>query len=384
MKVAGIIVEYNPLHNGHLYHILKTRELSKCDVLIAVTSGNFTQRGEPAIVDKFTRAKLALENHVDLVIEIPYVLTVQNADVFAYSAVSILNHLLVDEIYFGSESGKIEDLSMLSDLLDSEAYNKLVKENMSEGFSYPTASDYAVRELTDTNLYDMPNNILGIQYIRAVKKLKSNIVLKTIKRISNDYHDTEVNSSSIQSATAIRKLMFENKDISRFVPKNVNSQLKNRKPINFNLFTDILKYKLKSMTSEELNLIFSMEEGIENWILKTKDFENVDSLIKNLLTRRYTNSKIKRSLTHILLNLKKTDMTSLEVPYLRVLGMNDDGRLHLNAIKKTLKVPLITKISNKKHPYLELDIRASKIYSLVSDLDVYRLEFNPVIYLHND
>ncbi|MFK5883456.1 MAG: nucleotidyltransferase [Candidatus Izemoplasma sp.] len=384
MKVAGIIVEYNPLHNGHLHHILKTRELSKCDILIAVTSGNFTQRGEPAIIDKFTRTKFALLNHVDLVVEIPYVLTVQNANIFALSAVSILNHLLVDEIYFGSESGSIEELTKLSDILDSDKYNELVKENMGEGYSFPTASDYAVRELTDTDLYSKPNNILGIQYISAVKKLKSNIILKTIERINSDYHDTKLNHSNIQSATAIRKLIVNNDDFSKYVPKDVFTELSNRKPVLFNQFTDILKYKLKSMTSNDLNQIFSMEEGIENWILKTKDFSSVDELIQNLLTRRYTNSKIKRSLTHILLNLRKDEVKSLTVPYIRVLGMNDTGRSHLNKIKKELTIPLVTKILKNKHPYLELDLRASKIYSLYSDKDVYKMEFEPVIYKHND
>lgn len=383
MKVAGIIVEYNPLHNGHLYHILKTKELSKCDVLIAVMSGNFTQRGEPAIVDKFTRTKFALDNHVDLVIEIPYVFTVQNADIFAYSSVSILNHLGVDEIYFGSESGSIEELTDLSNLLSSDQYNEIVKAKIKEGFSYPTSSDFAVKSLSKTKIYDMPNNILGIQYISAAKKLNSSITLKTINRIKNNYHDTDLNQSDIQSATAIRKLAFNNKDYSSFLPKSVFDKLSSRKAINFNMFTDILKYNIKSMTSDDLFKIFSMDEGIENWILKTKDFKDVDELISNLLTKRYTNSKIKRSLIHILLNLKKTDLTTFEVPYIRVLGMNDTGRAHLSDIKKDLTIPLLTKISKDIHPYLELDLRASKVYSLVSDIDVYKEEFKPVIYLHN-
>ncbi len=382
MKVAGIIVEYNPLHNGHLHHILETRKISKCDYLIAVMSGNFTQRGEVAMIDKFTRTKMALLNHVDLVIELPFVFSVQSADIFAYTSVAILNHLKVDEIYFGSESDNIDELYLLSDILDSVEYNNLVLKYSKEGNSYPTSSNLAVSDLTDTKAYSLPNNILGIHYIRAVKKLKSNIKVCSIKRIETNYFDEFTLGKSIQSATTIRKMIKNKKNIEEFVPENVFNLLKNRKIIDLNMFAKYLKYKIHSSTNEELKNIFNISEGFENRIKKVTDFSSVTDLISQLITKRYTNSKIRRSLIHILCNTQKKMINSFEIPYLRILGMNYNGQEYLNLIKKDLSIPLISKITDKKHPYLEMELRASKIYSMVSDVNVFKEEFKPLILMH--
>ena len=382
MKVAGIIVEYNPLHNGHLHHILETRKISKCDYLIAVMSGNFTQRGEVAMIDKFTRTKMALLNHVDLVIELPFVFSVQSADIFAYTSVAILNHLKVDEIYFGSESDNIDELYLLSDILDSVEYNNLVLKYSKEGNSYPTSSNLAVSDLTDTKAYSLPNNILGIHYIRAVKKLKSNIKVCSIKRIETNYFDEFTIGKSIQSATTIRKMIKNKKNIEEFVPENVFNLLKNRKIIDLNMFAKYLKYKIHSSTNEELKNIFNISEGFENRIKKVTDFSSVTDLISQLITKRYTNSKIRRSLIHILCNTQKKMINSFEIPYLRILGMNYNGQEYLNLIKKDLSIPLISKITDKKHPYLEMELRASKIYSMVSDVNVFKEEFKPLILMH--
>ena len=382
MKVAGIIVEYNPLHNGHLHHILETRKISKCDYLIAVMSGNFTQRGEVAMIDKFTRTKMALLNHVDLVIELPFVFSVQSADIFAYTSVAILNHLKVDEIYFGSESDNIDELYLLSDILDSAEYNNLVLKYSKEGNSYPTSSNLAVSDLIDTKAYSLPNNILGIHYIRAVKKLKSNIKVCSIKRIETNYFDEFTIGKSIQSATTIRKMIKNKKNIEEFVPENVFNLLKNRKIIDLNMFAKYLKYKIHSSTNEELKNIFNISEGFENRIKKVTDFSSVTDLISQLITKRYTNSKIRRSLIHILCNTQKKMINSFEIPYLRILGMNYNGQEYLNLIKKDLSIPLISKITDKKHPYLEMELRASKIYSMVSDVNVFKEEFKPLILMH--
>ena len=384
MKVAGIIVEYNPLHNGHLHHILETRRLSNCDYLIAVMSGNFTQRGEPAMIDKFTRTKMALANHVDLVIELPFVFSVQSADIFAYTAVSILNHLKVDELYFGSESGNIDELFYLSDILDSEEYNELVKKYSKEGNSYPTSSDMAVKKLTDSKIYDLPNNILGIHYIRAIKKLNSKMKVKTIKRIETNYYDEFTKGKDIQSASAIRKMIMNNEDIKNFVPSNVSELLGGRKIIDLEMFSDSLKYRILSATKEDLEAIFNISEGFENRIKKGRDFSSVEDLIAKIITRRYTNSKIRRSLIHILCNTEKSVLNSFEVPYVRILGMSNKGQSFLNIIKKDLSVPLISKITGSKHPYLEMELKASKIYSMASDIDVFKEELMPPILMHFD
>ncbi len=384
MKVAGIIVEYNPLHNGHLHHILETRKKSKCDYLIAVMSGNFTQRGDVAMIDKFTRTKMALQNHVDLVIELPFVFSVQSADIFAYTAVSILNHLKVDEIYFGSEAGKIDELLLLSELLESDEYNNLVLKYSKAGNSYPTSSSLAVADLTNSKAYDLPNNILGIHYLRAIKKLNSNIKGCTINRIETNYYDSFTKGTSIQSATAIRKMLKQNEAISAYVPRNVFTLLKDRKVIDLEMFNEYFKYKIISATKEDLKAIFNISEGFENRIKKVNDFESVETLISRLLTRRYTNSKIRRSLLHILCNTKKTVLNSFEIPYIRILGMNEAGKAYLNTIKKDLEIPLVSKVTNNIHPYLDIELRASKIYSLVSDIDVFKEEFKPLIIMRFD
>ena len=380
MKTVGIITEYNPLHNGHLHHINETKRLSNADRLICVMSGNFTQRGEPAILDKFTRTKWALNNGVDLVIELPFAFTVQNADIFASTSVSILNHLGVDEIYFGSETGDITELEELGKILETDVYNDLIKLFLKDGNSYPTSSDLAMKQLYPNSSFDLPNNILGIQYILAGKKLKSKIKFKTIKRLSANYFDDELHSSSIQSATAIRKLLKEGKDISHYVPKDVAKSLTTRKLVSYEDFLPTFRYIFKSSTKEDLNEIFNIKEGIENRLLKIKSYNSVQDLINKALTRRYTNSKIKRTLAHILCNTKKNIITSFEIPYIRILGMNDIGRKHLNEIKHDLTVPLISKVKEGIHPYLDIEIRTSRVYSLVSDKDIYKQEFKQPIY----
>lgn len=380
MKTVGIIVEYNPLHNGHLYHIEETRRLSKCDVLVCVMSGNFTQRGEPALIDKFTRTNMALKNGIDLVVELPFVFTVQSADMFAYTSVSILHHLDVDEIYFGSESGDITQLETVASIMDEPAYNTLLKLNLKEGLSYPTASDNAMKELYPQNDYHLPNNILGIQYIKAVRKLESSIKLKTIIRKSTGYYDDETHNTTIQSATSIRKSLKDNKEVSNYIPSSVSTLLHKRKIIDLNDFTDQMKYILSSTSKEEMNHIFGFEEGFENRLLKIRDFTSIDDLIQKVISRRYTNSKIRRMLMHLLCNTKKELLTSFEIPYIRILGMNDSGKKLLSSIKRDISIPLITKIKEEKHPYLEQELLVSKVYSLVSDRDVFKEEFKPVIY----
>lgn len=384
MKTAGIIVEYNPLHNGHRHHILETRKKSGCDCLVAVMSGNFTQRGEPAVIDKFTRTKMALLNGVDLVIELPFLLTIQSADIFAFSSISLLNYLGVDELYFGSESGNVDELFELSNILNSREYNKLIKAFLKEGNSYPTSSALAVKELSDTKQYNKPNNILGIHYINAVNELNSKMKIKTIKRIKSNHHDTLKKDTKIQSASAIRKLLEAHKDISEFVPNSVYELLKDRTYVDLESFYKCLKYEIISSSKEDLYKIFGMTEGLENRIKSIKEFHSVEDLIKKTISKRYTNSKIKRSLVHILCQTKKELLSNIEVPYIRILGMNDTGKKYLNSVKKDLKVPLISKVTEHIHPYLDTELKVSRLYSLVSDKNIFKEEFQPVIYEHND
>lgn len=384
MKTAGIIVEYNPLHNGHLHHIKETRRKSGCDCLIAVMSGNFTQRGEPAMIDKFTRTKMALLNEVDLVIELPFLLTIQSANIFAFASVSLLNYLGVDELYFGSESGDVKELYKLSEILNSKEYNKLIKSFLKEGNSYPTSSALAVKKLSNSKLYDKPNNILGIHYINAINKLNSKIKIKTIERIKTNYHDEFTVGTKIQSASAIRKLLKVKKNINEFVPQSVNELLKGRQIIDIEMFYNYLKYKIVSSSNKDIGDIFGISEGLENRIKSIKEFTSIQDLIEKVITRRYTNSKLKRSFMHILCQTKKETLENIDVPYIRILGMNDTGKEYLNLIKKDVNVPIISKVTENIHPYLDTELKISMIYSLVSDRDIFKEEFYPVIYEHND
>jgi predicted nucleotidyltransferase len=383
MKVAGIIVEYNPLHNGHVHHIKESRRLSKCDYLVCVMSSNFTQRGEPAIIDKFTRTKMALQNGVDLVIELPFVFTVQNANIFARTSVEILHHLKVDEIYFGSETGNIKELEKLGTIMSSYEYNNLVKKFSKEGNSYPTSSDLAMKELYPSKAYELPNNILGIQYILAGKDLNSKITFHTIDRLSVNYFDEIKSTSNIQSASAIRKSLVKNEDISVYVPSSVHNLLNNRKLVTYEDFYAQFTYILKSKTKEDLGNIFNINEGFENRLLKAKGFTSVQTLIDSVLTRRYTNSKVKRSLAHILCNTKKELITSFEIPYIRILGMNQQGKAFLNSVKHDIEIPIISKVKEGIHPYLDMELRVSKIYEIASDTDSFKEEFKPLINVYN-
>lgn len=384
MKAIGIIVEYNPFHNGHLYHLEKTKKLFPDAVIIAVMSGNFTQRGEPAVIDKFARTKLAIDAGVDLVIELPFVFTVQNADIFAKTSVHLLDILGVKNIVFGSETGEIDQLETLLDIMETKDYNVQVKYYLKQGNSYPTASALAMEEQSATEDFDQPNNILGIQYLKAKRELNSDISFHTIKRLETGYYDTIKAQSNIQSATAIRGLLFDNQPIDVFVPAYVSHLFENRKPINYNAFTDHFKYLINALDVRQIKDIFNMTEGFENRIVKQRAFTTTDALIEQLITRRYTYSSIKRTLAHLLCQTPSSLITDFTPPYLRVLGMNTLGQHYLSDIKKTIEIPIITNVKEGIHPYLDHELKVSKIYTLASDKDVYNLEFDPTINLYID
>ena len=208
--------------------------------------------------------------------------------------------------------------------------------------------------------------------------------IKTIERIKTNYHDEFTEGTEIQSASAIRKLLKVNKDIANFVPDSVNELLKDRKVIDLEMFYDYLKYKILSSSNKELGEIFGIKEGLENRIKSIKEFSSVQDLIEKTISRRYTNSKLKRSLTHILCQTNKNILDPIEIPYIRILGMNDTGKSYLNSVKKDLTIPLISKVTENIHPYLDTELKVSMIYSLVSDRDIFKEEFHPVIYVHND
>ncbi|MFW5864767.1 MAG: nucleotidyltransferase [Candidatus Izemoplasmataceae bacterium] len=379
MKVVGIVVEYNPLHHGHMVHIKKTLALSKADCLVAVMSGNVVQRGEFSLVNKFTKTKWALHAGVDLVIELPSVYSLQSADLFAQTSVELLSKLGVSELYFGSESGQIEPLVNLLETLESDAYQTLLKHFLDQGNSYPTSSNLAIKELNQDEAYNQPNNILGIQYLKAIKTLNLPMKAYTFKRESTGYYDEINENLTIQSASAIRKSLKGDLDVKHYVPHFVYKDLLNVPLYDLEMFYPYLKYIHAVKTPKEIETIFGMEEGLENRFLNVKSFTSVEDYINQIISPRYTYAKIKRSLMHFLLDIKKEDIALFNPPYLRILGMNEQGQILLNQVKKTLDIPLITKMKQARHPYLEIELRISKLMQSVTDEDLLRQEFKPLI-----
>lgn len=388
MKILGIVTEYNPFHNGHKYHIEKSKELTGADAVVAVMSGNFMQRGEPAMFDKWSRASAAVKSGVDLVIELPTVFALNSAEYFGYGACYILNHLgIIDNLVFGSEDGNIDSVKAISHLLmnSKEDVAKVVANHMSDGHSFPKAREMAIIELSNghSNLnLTKPNNILGIEYFKALLHMDSKINVDTVKRISADYNDTAL-KAEISSATAIRNHIISDGIIDELIA--------NVPPATFDLIKNANQYVtvedlstmvislLRRSTSEEISLIHDVSEGLENKIIyESNNTQSLSELIEKLKSKRYTRTRIQRILFKILLNIKDDYIgKSFEISpkYVRILAFNDKGREVIKLAKKTSELPIITNLDRlENYPkdirdMLEFDIRSTNIYSMISDIE---------------
>lgn len=370
MKKIGIICEYNPFHNGHLYHISKIKEMFDDSLIILVMSGNFTQRGEASIVPKYSKCDIALLSGIDLVIELPFIFATQSADVFAKTSIEILDKLNVDYVVFGSETNDINKLTMLAKTqINNKKYDKLVKEYLDKGVNYPSALSKALYQLTDKKI-DKPNDILGVSYIREILKLNSNITPICIKR-SNDYNSIELNDN-ITSASSIRYALLNGDNVKNYVPEYVYDYLKN--PIFTKNYFNLLKYKI--MTENTLEEYQTVDEGIQNRIKKCIiNSKDLDDLILKVKTKRYTYNKLSRMFIHILCNLKKEEVKKYnKISYIRVLGFNIKGRNYLNEIKKSIDIPIITNFSRTNDPILDIEMRSTCVYaSILNEKDKINL-----------
>jgi len=361
---VGIIVEYNPFHNGHLYHIEKIKEMYPDATIVAVMSGNFTQRGEASILNKWDKTELALFYGVDLVVELPFVFATQSADIFAKASIELLTHLNIDVLVFGSETNNIKLLTDIAHIqLNDKKYNKLVEEYLKEGINYPTALSKALFTITGKNI-NKPNDILGLSYIREIIRQGSNIKPICIKR-NNDYNSKELNDN-ITSATSIRYALERNEDISNYVPSFTNEKLKN-KLIFTNDFFPFLKYKL--LTDQNLDNYQTVEEGIENRFLKyIVSSKSLEEFMLKIKTKRYTYSKLNRMFLHILVSFTKEEAENFQNnEYIRILGFNYKGKEYLNKIKNDLEIPLVVKFASIKNPILDLEFRSTCLYASVLD-----------------
>ena len=396
MKTLGIITEYNPFHNGHKYHLEKSKKMSNSDAVICVMSGHFLQRGTPAIIDKWTRTKNAIENGVDLVIELPTVYSMNSAEFFAKGAVEILNSLnIVNTLSFGSENGNIKPFLKIGEFFSNEPeeFKSLLKKYLNEGIVFPKARELALKEYLGENtiINSKPNNILGIEYSKAIFSTSSNIELKTITRTSNNYHDNTL-TGNISSATAIRSTIKSNMnfdDIKNSIPNSTyDSFIKNKNDLVFrDNFEDLIFYKIRSMSLNELKNIHDITEGLENRIKKMAlKTETLEELIMNIKTKRYTYTRIQRILFKILLDIKKDNIYH-SPRYIRVLGFNKKGQKLIKQINKISTIPIITNLKNYipqdeiAKMMIETDIRATNIYQIVKNKKTGNLDYlkKPVI-----
>ena len=373
---VGIICEYNPFHNGHLYHLNKVKELAKGEEIILILGGNFLQRGNLSIISKYNKTKIALEYGINLVIELPFQFATQNADLFAKGAISILKKLKCNKLVFGSESANIELFKSLAEIqLNNKEYNKRIKKYLKDGLNYPTALSKSLHDFSNFTIIN-PNDILALSYIKEIIIQNVDIVPLTIKR-TNNYHDTQLNNE-ISSATSIRKAIKELKDIKDYVP-DITLEYLNKKSWERNYF-NLLKYKIITEKTN-LNKYQTVDEGIENRILKgIYNSNNLEELISIVKTKRYTYNKINRMFTHILCSFTKEDAkNNKDLKYIRILGFDNIGKKYLNSIKKECDVPIITNIKKENVDLLSIEIKCDSIYNLIMNEKFELFKQKPII-----
>ena len=360
MKVVGIICEYNPFHNGHLYHLNKAKEIAGDGIVIAILTGYFSMRADISVINKLDKIKTAIDNGVDITIELPYLLGTQNADIFAYNAVYLLNQMGVDEIVAGSENNDINIITKAATIAKNESFQEEIKANLTQGLSYRKSYSLALEK---HNINLPSNDMLNVKYIEAINQINPNIKLSLIKRINNNYNDKELNDSTIQSATAIRKA----NNIKEYVPTYINEIFENKGFYNLNQFSSILKHLILTL---DLSTIFQTQEGIENSF--STSFNNIDELVDQLTSKRYTSTRIKRLISYILTNTTKQEMNELTKPLIRVTGFNGKGQKYLNTKKKD--ITYFTRITNGINNIYDKELTIAKIFTNVYNEDFIKIE----------
>lgn len=405
-KVLGIVCEYNPFHNGHLYHLEQSKKMTGANYTIAIMSGNFTQRGSTSLIDKWSKAESAINCGVDLVLELPVLYATSSAENFAEGAIKILDSLkVVDYISFGAETSDTDILTKFADILYKEPkkYKTLLSHELGKGLSYPQARENALlMYLNDirkyVNIISSPNNILGIEYIKALKKYKSNIMPISIARFESGYHDTGY-TSNIASATAIRNIVKNGGfDILRqLLPAPSYSILMNNIKQghiipDLSVFEKQIIYNLRKMDVTEIAELPDVSEGLEFAIKKAANSCNsIVEFLNIIKSKRYTSTRIQRILLYSLLGITKKDMalSRKQYPYIRVLGLNNRGKFLISEIAKANpKLEIITSVkrfvdnnSNKNFKImLEKDIWATDVYTIGYEYDSWNhLDFTKKI-----
>lgn len=397
MKTVGLITEYNPFHNGHAYHIEKAKMLTGADRVIVVMSGDFVQRGAPAVMPKHLRTESALLSGASLIIELPVCFATGSAEYFAQGSISLLNQLgCIDSICFGSECGDLHMLKEIAQILADEPieYQTALKQALKEGASFPAARQEALNIYSDkySEILASPNNILGIEYLKALAKIHSKMDPFTIKRIGAGYHDMDIDGQ-FSSATAIRSDIYQLADVNSSseslplthiqtqVPSSCHELMKKnyqtRYPVKADDFSLLLKAKLLSETAGSLSHYLDMSPELANRILRLRnDYLSFEQFCDLLKTKELTRSRISRSFIHVLLGITNDWLTAMKAPapYARILGFRRDHADLLGILKRTSDIPLITSparagLADTAYQMLELDIYASDLYeSVITDL----------------
>ena len=375
-KILAIIAEYNPFHNGHLYQLQKSKKDLNPDYSICIMSGNFCERGDTSIIDKWSKTEAALKCGFDLVVELPVLYSISSAENFAEGALKILDAFDDVTLSFGSECGDLNILNDIANVLYDEPkeYQTILSHELSKGLSYPKARENALLlYLNDikkyANILSNPNNILGIEYLKAIKKLKSKVKPYTVKRIDSGYNSLKV-KDRLASATAIRNLLKEDKDVKKLMPTPSYNILLD----NIESGKTIKDISVFEMSLKEISNLQDVTEGLENAIKQAANTCNsLEDLINSIKSKRYTRSRIQRILLYSILNITKKDIQdSYKVkPYIRVLGVSKQGKYLLSRLGNP-KYPPITSVkkfmdtNNNKilKNMLEKDILASDIYTL--------------------
>lgn len=386
MQIAGIVAEYNPFHNGHLYQIEQTKKETGCDHVIVIMSGNFSQRGTPTICHKFSRAQMALQNGADLVLELPVPFATASAENFAYYSISALHQThIVDTLSFGSELGDLAILDHIADLIisPSSQFEARLRANLKEGLSFPRAREKALLALASDSDYAFPkleaaltnpNNILGIEYLKALKKLKSTIKPFTVHRIGTGYHDDHL-TTHIASATAIRKQLSEGlTDYETCMPPNTLDLLKVQIRPDLSRLMPFIHFKLMFSKMEDLYALWDIPKPLLHSLVNACHSRiTYDELVNVVTSKTYTRATVSRSLIRILLDIKEACLMPLidngKLPYLRVLGCRKDATSLLKHLINHSEVPIITNFSKQypsldalSHTLLNYEIEATKLY----------------------
>lgn len=411
MKVIGLITEYNPFHFGHKYHLEESMKLTNASHSIAIMSGSFVQRGEPSLIDKWTKAKMAIDNGVDLVIELPFVYSTQSAEQFGFGAVNILNKTnSVDYLCFGTELGELNPLKELAQLFveEPQLYRDALKYFLSLGFSFSVSRSKAVEKYFDSNnnpnssshILKGSNNILAIEYLKALYKLNSNIIPVAIKRLGSDYNDLGLHEG-FASASGIRTKIFEDglSSVQNLLPHESFNVL-NQYEKKYNYFNrienyeEIFNYLLRTTDVNKLKSLLNIETGLENRILKIGELSNnINHIMKSITTKRYPLTKIQRIFIHLLNNLDGDTVKELcinEPQYIRVLGSNKKGFDILNKIKENSDLTIITKYADYNrlnnsviNQFLAIEEQATNLYFLgiKSDLPIVNQDYVTTAYI---